>query len=104
MKEKLNIIHWVLVADLVLSIILHEVILSKSKAGLQIPAMLESVFVITIYGALLFIMAAFAGVAVYFWKKASQVGSMSPEKVEYPKKSSIAAVIAIVVFTLYWMI
>lgn len=100
MKDKLNLIHWVLVADIIVCIISHRIVLAQMKSG-SVSGMLSNIFQITIYGALLFFMAACAGVAVYLWKKASSYGN-DVDKTEFPKVSFTAAVAAFVIFSLYW--
>ncbi|MBQ8281522.1 MAG: hypothetical protein IJZ25_03865 [Lachnospiraceae bacterium] len=102
MKERLNVIHWILVADVILCLVFHQVALAQNDSG-EVSVFVANILQISIYGALLFIMATFAGIAVYFWKKMEVDGSVQKEKPEYPKTSFIAALVATVIFSIYWM-
>lgn len=103
MKERLSLLHWMLVADTILCVIFHRIALVQIEDG-KLTDLVSTVLQITIYGALLLIMATFAGVAVWLWKKMELQGKVTEEKAEFPRRSFIAAVIAAVVFTLYWTI
>lgn len=102
MKDKLNLIHWVLVADIIVCIVSHRIILSQIESG-SVSVILSDIFQMTIFGALLFFMAACAGVAVYLWKKANSYGN-GGEPPEFPRFSFTAAVVAFVIFSIYWML
>ena len=103
MKERLSLLHWMLVADTIICIVFHRIAIAQIANG-KLTELVATVLQITIYGALLLIMAAFAGVAVWLWKKMGLEGKVTEEKIEFPRNSFIAAVISAVVFTLYWTI
>ncbi|MGN0165742.1 MAG: hypothetical protein ACI39R_06130 [Lachnospiraceae bacterium] len=103
MKEKLNLIHWLLVADVVICIAFHRIALMQ-VTGDGISPVVANGLQITIYGAILLIMATFAGIAVCLWKKVENVDNHDGEKFEFPKLSFCAAVAAILAFSMYWML
>lgn len=101
MKKRLNIIHWVLTADVFVCIISHQIALSQAKTG-EVSSLIASILQISIFAALLFFMATCAGIAAYLWQKANSYGEIEQKVEDYPKTSFVAAAIAFVIFTLYW--
>ena len=101
MTERIKIINWLLVVDVLICIPAHRLLLSQAKAG-SVSGLAGDVFRISLISYFLFFMAACAGLAGYYWKKVS-ADPVSVDKLpKYPKKSLIAAAVATVVFTVYW--
>ena len=103
MERRIEIVNWVTAADAFLCIILHRMLLVQSERG-EVTALVANLFQISLIAFMLFFMAVCAGVAVYAWKKVNVVPGSMDKPPAFPKMSFTAAAVAIIIFTLYWMI
>jgi hypothetical protein len=102
MKEKMNLINWLLVLVTAVNIIIHRVWLAQVAAG-KVSENIASILQITIYAEMLLFLGTCAGAAVMVWKKVSKDPDSMEKQEEFPKLSFSAAIVAFLVFSLYWM-
>ena len=102
MTERLKLINWLLVVDVVACIPAHRLVLAQSEKG-EVTSFASSLFKTTVIAFLLLFMMCVAGVAVYEWKKVNIVPGSMEKMPPFPKLSFICAVLATAVFTVYWV-
>ena len=99
--DRIRLVNFLTALAVLICIPAHILLLAQAEKG-EVSELVKDVFQISLIAFIILFMAVCAGLAVYYWKKVSADPVSARKLPKYPKKSLIAAVLATVVFTVYW--